>query len=68
MYNFKEIYNFLESMDISEMINDEKELSKKLIKNFEDMAVIDQKKIDLLNVYGKKILKETAIELDTYLK
>ena len=55
-------------MDISEMINDEKELSKKLIKNFEDMAVIDQKKIDLLNVYGKKILKETALELDTYLK
>jgi hypothetical protein len=30
--------------------------------------MIDKKKIDLLNIYGEKILKETALEIETYLK
>ena len=68
VYNFEEIYDFLTSMGIAEKVNDEKELSKKLIKNFESAAIIDQKKLALLNIYGKKILKETALEIDAYLK
>ena len=68
VYNFKEIYDFLKSMDITEKINNEKELSIKLIKNFKNIPVVDQKKLDLLNVYGEKILKETALEIDAFLK
>ena len=68
VYNFHEVYNLLKSYGIAEEINNELELARKLIKNFESSNMIDQKKIDLLNIYGEKILKETALEIETYLK
>ena len=68
MYNFQEVYELLCSYGITEKINNEIQLSEELIKNFKSQITIDQKKIDLINNYGEKILKETMIEIGAYLK
>ena len=68
VYNFKEIYDHLKSYDIAEEINNEQDLSEKLIKNFETPLNTNQKKLNLLNSYGNKILKETTLEIEKYLK
>ena len=39
-----------------------------IIKNFECQIIKNQQQIDSLNKYGTKILKETVLELNTYLK
>ena len=53
---------------ITKKIDNEIQLSEELIKSFEAKITIDRKKIDLLNNYGEKILKETMIEIGAYLK
>ena len=68
VYNFQEVYELLCSYGITEKINNEIQLSEELIKNFKSQITIDQKKIDLINNYGEKILKETMIEIGAYLK
>jgi len=68
VYNFQEVYDHLKSYDIAEEINNEQELSEELIKNFETPLTTNQKKLNLLNNYGNKILKETALEIEKYLK
>jgi 3-deoxy-D-manno-octulosonic-acid transferase len=68
VYNFQEVYDRLKSYGIAEKINNELELANKIIKNFKNSAVANQQQVNLLNNYGKKILKETFMELETYLK
>jgi 3-deoxy-D-manno-octulosonic-acid transferase len=68
VYNFQEVYDLLSSYGVAEEINNEKELAKKLIKNFGNPIIEGQKQINLLNSYGERILKETALEIDLYLK
>ena len=68
VYNFQEVYDHLKSYGVTEKINDEFELAKKIIKNFKSPTVTSQQRVDLLNNYGKKILKQTFTELETYLK
>ena len=68
VYNFNEVYEFLKFHGIAEQIDNELELSKKLIKSFENLVEVNQKNLNLLNNYGEKILKETALEIDQYLK
>ena len=68
VYNFQEVYNYLKSLGVTEEVNNEKELAEKVITNFKSPESINQKQIDLLNDYGKKILKQTVVALDVYLK
>ena len=68
VYNFQEVYELLYSYGITKKIDNEIQLSEELIKSFEAKITIDRKKIDLLNNYGEKILKETMIEIGAYLK
>lgn len=68
IYNFQEVYDLLKSYNIAEEISNEQELSEKLIKNFENQKMVNQKELTLLNNYGEKILKETVLEIDTYLR
>jgi 3-deoxy-D-manno-octulosonic-acid transferase len=66
--NFHEIYEHLKLLGIAEKVNTELELAKKITQNFETQIIKDQQQINLLNNYGDKILKETILELNTYLK
>ena len=68
VYNFLEIYEHLRSFDITEMVNNELELAKKIIINFENQMINNQNQVNLLDSYGEKILKKTALELNKYLK
>ena len=68
VYNFKEVYKLLSSYGLSEQINNDEELSKKIIHNFQNQEKIDERQIDLLNIYGKKILKQTVVELSKIMK
>ena len=68
VYNFQEVYDPLKSYNVSEEINNEIELAEKIIEEFKNPEVTNQKQILFLNNYGKKILKETAATLDKYLK
>jgi 3-deoxy-D-manno-octulosonic-acid transferase len=68
VYNFKEVYSFLNSKNISQEIKNEFDLSKKLIKNFKHPEEIKDKNIDLLNDYGGKILSDTVVEINKIAK
>ena len=68
VYNFKEVYNFLDSCNISNQVNNEKELLTKLIQNLENPHKTNKQQIDKLNIYGKKILQQTMLKLDDYIK
>jgi len=68
VYNFQEVYAFLKSYGLAEVINDEQELAEKLINSFKSPEITNQKKLNLLNSYGEKILKETASEINAYLR
>ena len=68
VYNFQEVYEHLKSNGIAEIVNNEIELAEKIIKNFRDPKAKNNPQIDLLNIYGKKILQETTLELDAFLK
>ena len=67
VYNFQEVYDLLKSYGMSEEVNNEIELSEKLIMNFESSTMINQNKLSLLENYGEKILKKTCLEIDKYL-
>jgi len=68
VYNFQEVYDLLKSYGISKQVNDEKELSKIIIENFENPKKINEQQIDLLNIYGERILKQTTAELSKLIK
>ena len=68
IYNFQEIYERLKSYGISEIINNEVELAEKIIRNFSNPSVINQQQVNLLDEYGQQILKETAAEMEMFLK
>ena len=68
VYNFKEIYHLLKSYDISEQVENYTGLSKKLIENLNKEKKTDQKKIEILNIYGQKILENTIQEINNLVK
>ena len=63
VYNFKEIYELLNRYKISEQINDEIDLSKKIISDFGNYKKNNSEKILLINNLGNKILNETYNEI-----
>jgi len=66
--NFYEIYEHLKSLGIAKEVSNEIDLASKISLNFKTQKTKDQHQINLLNSYGEKILQETVLELNTYLK
>lgn len=68
-YNFSDIYKFLKKNKISTKINDEKELSKKLILDLKNNYKNNNKKnIKKISNLGEKIFNESMREIDKVLK
>ena len=68
VYNFQEVYDLLKSYDVTKEIHDELELAEKISRNFESPEITNTQQVELLNSYGKRILKETTIVVEQYLK
>ena len=68
IYNFEEIYNQLTSYNISEQVNNEVELAKKIENNFKLPNEYSAKFTNSLNEYGNKILEETLKTINHYIK
>ena len=67
VYNFKEVYEILKKIQISEKIENTKELSDNLIKDLEDHRK-DNKKISvLINNLGQKTLADTMKNINNFL-
>jgi 3-deoxy-D-manno-octulosonic-acid transferase len=64
VYNFQEVYEFLKVNNMSEQVNDEYDLSKKIIEDLKKPKNINEQNINLLNSYGEQILKQTITELN----
>ncbi len=67
IYNFKEVYSYLQEAKISRSIHNSKELSENIIKDFKDIKDKDFNEIKKLKLYGKNIFQETMIELEKYI-
>ena len=67
VYNFKEIYDFLNLKGITIQVHNEQDLSSKLLENFEAKNISSTKHIDNLEKYGDKILSETVNSIKSYI-
>jgi len=67
VYNFKEIYEFLNSNDIAIQIQNEQDLSSKLLESFKAKDILSTRYIDNLEKYGDKILTETISNIKNYI-
>ena len=63
VYNFKEVYDFLKSYNISETIHNDVELSEKIKTDLTFNSRIKDKKRGMIENLGKKILENTFDEL-----
>ena len=68
VYNFKEIYDFLDSQGITEQIKNSQDLCDKIIKNIDSNFEIDSGKIDKINKFGQDIFDGTVKKLDQIIK
>ena len=67
VYNFKEIYEFLNSNGIAIQVDDEQELSNKLLESFKAENISSKRHIDNLEKYGEKILTKTIDIIKNYI-
>ena len=67
VYNFQEIYNLLDRHNIAEKIYDDKELSEKLINDFNDTKDKKDNIVDKINELGEKILINSVKEINKFL-
>ena len=67
VYNFKEIYDLLKSYEISEEVNDEKELYEKLNRDLKKSEYDEDKTANIIKNMGQKILDETTKEINKFL-
>ena len=63
--NFKEIYDYLDTENISNTIEDKNILAKKLINNFNSNFAENNNKIDKLNKYSKEIFEQVIKEYES---
>ena len=63
IYNFKEIYELFHKHKISELVYNENILAEKISVDLEKSHEIKNKKIEIINNLGKKILDETHNEI-----
>ena len=67
VYNFKEIYDLLNSYKISEEINNVAELSEKLANDLKELKNNENKITNSINDMGDRILSDTTNEIKKYL-
>jgi len=68
VYNFQEIYDYLDKEKISEKINTPEILAEKLIKNFNTHIEKKSKDTNHLNVYSEEIFKKVINEYNKFIK
>ena len=68
VYNFREIYQFLDESKLSEEVRSPEVLADKLIKNFEIDLKTDNEKIKKLDIYSNKIFNNVINEYNTFIK
>ena len=68
VYNFHEIYDYLNSKNISEKINKPEILAQKLMKNFNIGFEKNDKNIEKLSSYSDKIFKDVIHEFNSFIK
>ena len=67
VYNFLEVYKYLNNNCISEEIKTEMELSTKIINDLKTPKKLDLKKIEKINLYGNEIFQNFSKELNKLL-
>ena len=67
VYNFKEIYDLLKSYEISEEVNDEKELYEKLNRDLKKSEYDEDKTANNIKNMGQEILDGTTKEINKFL-
>jgi 3-deoxy-D-manno-octulosonic-acid transferase len=67
VYNFKEIYEFLNSNGIAIQVHNEQDLSSKLLESFKTKNISSTRYIDNLEKYGDKILTKTIDNIKNYI-
>ncbi len=68
VYNFEEIYQYLDGSGLSEEIKDSEGLASKLIENFEANKEADVEKIKNLNIYSKTIFDKVIKEYNNLIR
>ena len=67
VYNFEEIYNFLNKNNITEQIFNSNELSAKIIEDLKTPKIMDKTSLDKINLFGDEILRKTVKEMIKFL-
>ena len=67
VYNFKEIYEYLDNQEISEEINKPEIFAEKLIKNFNSSFKENNKNQEKLNDYSNRIFKNVIEEYNKFI-
>ena len=67
IYNFKEVYSFLQKNNISEEILNASQLSDKLIKDFNEEKKKFLRSKEMIDSIGDKILKDTTNKINILL-
>ena len=68
VYNFQEIYDYLDRNNFSEKIESVENLAEKLIVNFEKNSEQNLEKIEKINIYSKQIFDNVIREYDKFIK
>ena len=68
VYNFHEIYDFLQSYNISEEISGQNGLAEKLMKDFTIEKIIKDNDIKAIRLYGERILNDTLLEINNLIE
>ena len=68
VYNFQEIYDYLNKEKIAEKINTPETLAEKLIENFNTHSVKKTNDIDHLKIYSEEIFKKVIDEYKKFIK
>jgi len=67
VYNFKEVYKFLNHHKIAEKVYDDEELSKNLLNDLKDTKDNRNKIVEKINKLGEKILIRSVKEINRFL-
>jgi len=65
--NFSEIYNFLQKLEITKIVNSSEELSLSLISLFKEDKPINEKVLEKIENYGQNIFNNVLVELKKYI-
>ena len=68
VYNFQDIYKFLNESGFSKETKNTEDLAKKLIEKFQITSKIDDQKIEEINTYSNKIFNNVITEYNKFIK